>query len=118
MSLKHDKSTAAKMVACSELIRRLEQRGIDEVLPETAAVLDDDTDRVATAYIKIEDDGPAEYEVVARDDGATRRGEDDVHPQSYAFSITISTDDDLAQAAITAARARLAGLFDIHGGSS
>ena len=113
MSLKDDTSTAAKMVACSELIRRLEQSSIDEVLPETAAALEGGG-TTATAYIDIDDDGPREYDVVTRKTAKNRREEDDVHPQSFAFAITIGGGDDLTKAAIAAAHTRLGGLLALH----
>lgn len=116
MTLKNDTSTAAKMVACSELIRRLEQRGIEEVLPETKSTLDGEGEnRVATAYIKIDDDGPREYITTAVDLDVGRREEDDVHPQSFAFAITVGAGEDLTQNAIDAARSSLRGLLIIHG---
>lgn len=115
MTLKHDTSTAAKMVACSELIRRLEHSSIGEVLPETAAALDDEGDRyVATAYIKIDDVGPREYRVSTRDLDRNQREEDDVHPQSFAFGITIRNAD--TGSAIDACRYRLRRLIDINEG--
>lgn len=116
MSLKNDTSTAAKMVACSELIRRLEQSSIDEVLPETAAALEGGG-TTPTAYIKIDDDGPREYEVVTRETSKSRREEDDVHPQSFAFAITVPNAEGApTDNAIGAARARLKGLLRIHEG--
>lgn len=116
MTLKHDTSTAAKMVACSELIRRLEHSSIGEVLPETAAALGGrGPGATATAYIKIDDDGPREYEVETYDESVGRREEDDVHPQSFAFAITVPNGADTpTDGAIGAARARLAGLIRIH----
>ena len=118
MSLKNDTSTAAKMVACSELIRRLEQSSIDEVLPETAAALDGTGEiPAATAYIKIDDDGPREYRVASFDASVGRREDDDVHPQSFAFAITATNAGTApTQSAIVAARERLGDLIEIHEG--
>ena len=117
MSLKNDTSTAAKMVACSELIRRLEHNSIGEVLPETKAALDSKPPtQQATAYIKIEDGGPAEFKVCDYDTATGRREPDDVHPQAFAFGITIENEPDLTAAAISAARDRLEGLLELHGG--
>lgn len=116
MTLKHDTSTAAKMVACSELIRRLERDGIGAVLPETKAALDGvGSETAATAYIKIEDDGPREYEVVTRP-AAGRREEDDVHPQSFAFAVTVGANGDPTENAVHAARKRLMTLLRVHEG--
>lgn len=113
MTLKNDTSTAAKMVACSELIRRLEQRGIEEVLPDTAAKLGSEGEkRVATAYIKIDDDGPREYRVFTHDLERNRREEDDVHPQSFAFGITIPAPT--TRAALDACHYRLRCLIGIN----
>ena len=113
MTLTHDKSTAAKMVACAELIRRLEHRGIEPVLPETVAVLDsDDPAPTVTTYIGLNVDGPVEYDVIEHDP----RREDDIHPDAFAFAVTIQNGDDLTQSAINAAHDRLAGLVRIHAG--
>ena len=111
MTLTHDKSTAAKMVACAELIRRLEHKGIEPVLSETVAVLNsDDPAPAVTTYIGLNVDGPVEYDVIEHDP----RREDDVHPDAFAFAVTIQNNPDLTQSAINAAHDRLAGLVRIH----
>lgn len=110
MTLKHDRSTAAKMVACSELIRRLEQRGIGETLPETARVLRETDAQAATAYIEIHEGGPREHEVIERDP----RREDDVQPDAFAFGLTIKSAENLDRVAVDAARQRLELLLEIH----
>lgn len=110
MSLRNDRSTAAKMVCCSELIRRLEQRGIGETLPKTARVLRETDAQAATAYIEIHEGGPREHEVLERDP----RREDDVQPDAFAFGLTIKSAEDLDRVAIDAARQRLEMLLEIH----
>lgn len=113
MTLKHDRTTAAKMVACAELIRRLEQQGIEPVLSETAAALtgDDPAERV-TAYITLNVDGPVERAAIEHDP----RREDDIQPDEFAFAVSVPRTEDLTKTAITAAHNRLAGLVDIHEG--
>ena len=116
MTLKNDRSAAAKMVACAELIRRLERRGIDSVLPETASKLRADdgesTRNSVTAYITLDAGGPIEYEAIAYDP----RGEHDINPNEFAFAMSIAAEDDLDRAAVTAAHNRLGDLLAIHGG--
>ena len=116
MTLKNDRSTAAKMVACAELIRRLEQQGIDPVLPETASKLRADdggiTRNLVTAYITLDVDGPIEHDAIAYDP----RREDDISPNEFAFALSIAAEGDLDRAAVTAAHDRLAGLVRIHEG--
>ena len=116
MTLKNDRSTAAKMVACAELIRRLERRGIDPVLSETASKLRADdggiTRNLVTAYITLDAGGPIEHEAIAYDP----RGEHDIESNEFAFAVSIAAEDDLDRAAVTAAHNRLADLVAIHGG--
>ena len=112
MTLQHDRSPAAKMVACAELIRRLEHSSIDEVLPQTADVLrGDNPTTAATVYIEIQKDGPREYDVIE----TSQRHEDDIHPGSFAFGVTIHNGEDLTENAVRAARDRLGGIYRIHG---
>lgn len=110
MDLEQDTTTAAKMVACSELLRRLEHNGLESTLSETHRLLEQDGTEAVTAYIVLKHGGPVEYDAIARN----VRHEDDIRPREYDFAVTVEDADDRDAAAADAARNRLAGLITLH----